>query len=158
MHILPDQVIASFLPASGSGQMLTGAVRGVRPENQSWRQRLCATVYVLYPLGSWFCPIFLPELVSRRNTKYCLHSHIWQTLYVVGLPQWLSGKESACNVGDRDSIPGSGRSPGIGNGNPLQYFLPGKSHGQRSLWATVQRVTKSWTWLKWPSTSYYFLT
>ena len=31
------------------------------------------------------------------------------------------GKESACNVGDLGSIPGSGRSPGEGNGNPLQY-------------------------------------
>ena len=30
-------------------------------------------------------------------------------------------KESACNEGDMDSIPGSGRSPGEGNGNPLQY-------------------------------------
>ena len=43
---------------------------------------------------------------------------------VVGLPWWLSGKESACNTGaagDADSIPGSGRSPGEGNGNPLQY-------------------------------------
>ena len=37
------------------------------------------------------------------------------------------------DIGDTDSIPGSGRSPGVGNGNPLQYFLPGKSHGQRSL-------------------------
>ena len=34
---------------------------------------------------------------------------------------WLSGKESACNTGDVGSIPGSGRSPGEGNGNPLQY-------------------------------------
>ena len=31
------------------------------------------------------------------------------------------GKESACKAGDPDSIPGSGRSPGEGNGNPLQY-------------------------------------
>ena len=39
-------------------------------------------------------------------------------------PQWLSGKESACSARDardRGSIPGSGRSPGVGNGNPLQY-------------------------------------
>ena len=53
-----------------------------------------------------------------------------------GLPWWLSSKESACNagaVGDKGSIPGSGRSPGEGHGNPLQYFLPGESHGQRSL-------------------------
>ena len=35
-------------------------------------------------------------------------------------------------AGDADSIPGLGRSPGEGNGNPLQY-LPGKFHGQRSL-------------------------
>ena len=41
-----------------------------------------------------------------------------------GLPPWLSSKESACNAGDAGdlgSIPGSGRSPGGGNGNPLQY-------------------------------------
>ena len=38
-----------------------------------------------------------------------------------GLPWWLNGKESACNAGDTSSIPGSGRSPEEGNGNPLQY-------------------------------------
>ena len=37
-------------------------------------------------------------------------------------PGGLAGKASACNVGDPGSIPGSGRSPGEGNGNPLQYF------------------------------------
>ena len=36
-------------------------------------------------------------------------------------------------TGDAGSIPGLGRSPGEGNGKPLQYFLPGKSHGQKSL-------------------------
>ena len=41
-------------------------------------------------------------------------------------------KESACNVGDLGSIPGSGRSPGEGNSNSLQYSS-GESHGQRSL-------------------------
>ena len=40
---------------------------------------------------------------------------------------------NAGNIGAVGSIPGSGRSSGVGNGNPLQYFLPGKSHGQRSL-------------------------
>ena len=39
----------------------------------------------------------------------------------MGLPWWLRGNESACNAGDPGSIPGSGRSPGRGNGNPLQY-------------------------------------
>ena len=38
-----------------------------------------------------------------------------------GFPGGLDGKESACNAGDPSSIPGSGRSPGKGNGNPHQY-------------------------------------
>ena len=38
------------------------------------------------------------------------------------LPRWVSGKESACNTGEMSSIPGSGGSPGEGNGNPLQCF------------------------------------
>ena len=42
-------------------------------------------------------------------------------IYLNGLPKWLSGKESAYNVGDTGSIPGSGRSPGGRNGNPLYY-------------------------------------
>ena len=40
---------------------------------------------------------------------------------ILGLPRGLSGKESACNAGDPGSIPGSGRSPGEGNANSLQY-------------------------------------
>ena len=42
------------------------------------------------------------------------------TLYI-GLLWWLSGRESSCNAGDAGSVPASGRSPGEGNGNPLQY-------------------------------------
>ena len=47
------------------------------------------------------------------------------------------GKESACNAGDPGSIPGSGRSPGEGNGHPLQYSCLEIFHGQRSLVGTV---------------------
>ena len=43
------------------------------------------------------------------------------------------GKESACNAGDWGLIPGLERSPEVGNGNPTPVFLPGESHGQRSL-------------------------
>ena len=54
----------------------------------------------------------------------------------MGFPGDLVVKNTPANAGDtRDagSILGSGRSPGGGNGNPLRYFLPGESHGQRSL-------------------------
>ena len=40
----------------------------------------------------------------------------------MGFPGGSDGKESACNVGDLGSVPGLGRSPGGGHGNPLQYF------------------------------------
>ena len=41
--------------------------------------------------------------------------------YTVGLPGGSNNKESTCNIGTPGSIPGLGRSPGVGNGNPLQY-------------------------------------
>ena len=44
-----------------------------------------------------------------------------------------NGKESACNAGGPGSIPGSERSPGEGNGNPLQYSCLKNPHGQGSL-------------------------
>ena len=50
----------------------------------------------------------------------------------MGFPGGSDGKESVCNAGDPGSIPESGRCPGGGHGNPL-VFLPGESHGQRSL-------------------------
>ena len=48
-------------------------------------------------------------------------------------PGGSDGKESVCNAGDLGSIPGLGRSPEEGNGNPVQYSCTEKSHGQRSL-------------------------
>ena len=42
-------------------------------------------------------------------------------IFILGSPGSSDGKVSACNAGDPGSIPGSGRSPGEGNGNPLQY-------------------------------------
>ena len=67
-------------------------------------------------------------------------------LSLLGLPWCPCGKESACNAGDaRDegSIPGSGRSPGGGEGNPLQYYCLENSLDREVWWNTVHRVTKS---------------
>ena len=66
-----------------------------------------------------------------------------------GLPQWLSGKEFACNADARDagSIPGLGRSLGEGNGNPLQYSCLGNPM-ERGAWRAtvlgVKRVGNDW--------------
>ena len=51
----------------------------------------------------------------------------------MGFPGGSECKESACNAGDLDSIPGLGRFPGGGRGNPLQYSCLENSHGQKSL-------------------------
>ena len=52
------------------------------------------------------------------------------TVVILGFPGGSDGKESACNAGDSGLTPRSGRSPGERNGYP---FLPGESHGQKSL-------------------------
>ena len=51
----------------------------------------------------------------------------------LGFPCGSAGKESTCNAGDLGLIPESGRSPGGGHGNPLQYSCLENPHGQRSL-------------------------
>ena len=52
---------------------------------------------------------------------------------ILGFPGGSDVKESTCNAGDLDSIPGSGKSPGGGLGNPLQYSCLENPHGRRSL-------------------------
>ena len=54
-------------------------------------------------------------------------------------------KASACNVGDLGLIPGLGRSPGEGNGNPLQYSCLENPMDKGTWWAILHGVAKSWT-------------
>ena len=68
-------------------------------------------------------------------------------LVVLASPVVQTGKESACIVGDPGTIPGSGRSPGEGNGNPLQYSGLANTMDRGAWWAIVHDVTKSWTQL-----------
>ena len=66
-------------------------------------------------------------------------------------PQWLSSKEPVCSAGasgDMGSIHQSVRSLGGGHGNPLQCSCLENPMDRRTWWATVHRVTKSWTWLR----------
>ena len=66
-------------------------------------------------------------------------------LTYLGFPGGSEVKASACNVGDLGSIPGSGRSPGEGNGNPLQYSCLENPMDGGAWRATVHGVAKSWT-------------
>ena len=78
--------------------------------------------------------------------KEIIRKHFFSTLNMAqGFLGGSNGKESACNAGDPGSIPGSGRSPGEENGNPLQYSCLGNPMDRGTWWATVHGVTTSWT-------------
>ena len=55
---------------------------------------------------------------------------------------WFSGKESACHAGDTSLIAGLGRSPGEGNGNPLQYSCLENPMDRGAWWAIVHGVAR----------------
>ena len=74
--------------------------------------------------------------------------YICQDIYrkifnVVGFPGGSDGKESACIAGDLNLIPGLGRSPGEGNGYPLQYSHLENSRDRAAWQATIHGVTKN---------------
>ena len=60
----------------------------------------------------------------------------------MNFPHSSVGKESACNAGDLSSIPGLGRSPGEGNGNPLQYSCLENPMDRGAWWATFHGVSR----------------
>ena len=83
--------------------------------------------------GAWQAAVY--RVTQSRTWLKCLHMHTCKHI-VKDFSGGSDGKESARNAGqkgDEGSIPALGRFPGGGNDNPVQYFLPGKSHGQRSL-------------------------
>ena len=65
----------------------------------------------------------------------------------MGFPGGAEVKASACNAGDLGSIPGLGRSPGKGNGNPLQYSCLENPMDGEAWWAIVHGIAKSRTQL-----------
>ena len=83
-------------------------------------------------------PISMLEYCYRLN---CVHTHTPDPDF----PGGSHGKQSACNAGDPGSIPGLGRSPGEGNGNPLQYSCLENSMDREAWWAIVHGAAKNWT-------------
>ena len=98
---------------------------------------------------------FLLYVIAR---SWVLHSRVLDVygsvyMFISGFTWWFSGKESTCKagaIGDRGSIPGSGRFPGGGHGNPLQYSYLENPMDRGAWQATVHRVAKTSTrtWLK----------
>ena len=69
-----------------------------------------------------------------------------------GFPGGSDDTESSCIARDPGVIPGLGRTPGEGNGNPLQYSCLENSTDRGAWWAAIHGVTKSWTRLSYTHT------
>ena len=87
----------------------------------------------------------VPECFNKTLFKKQAGGQIWPSDYsLLGVPGGSVVKNPpAGDTADRGSIPGSGRSPGVGNGNPLQYSSLENSVARGAWWATVHRVAES---------------
>ena len=87
-------------------------------------------------------------MCKSSTMAYNIIQLIFYAIHFHDFPGGSDSKASAYNAGDLRSIPGSGISPGEGNGNPLQYSCLENPMDGRSWYATVHGVTKSWTQLR----------
>ena len=87
----------------------------------------------------------LPSMGSHRV------GHDWSDLAAAAAAVVKNLPANAGNAVEAGSVPGLGRSSGGRNGNPLQYSCLENPRDRGAWWATVHRVMKSWTWLKWLS-------
>ena len=115
-------------------------LRGAHPASPSPPSWSLSTVItcVLMKRDHWSCQ-------TRMLGVFSLNIAFSVLMYVIilGIPQWLSGKESAYNVGgDTGLIPGWGRSPGEGNSNPVQYSCLRNPMNWGAWWATVCGVVR----------------
>ena len=130
-------MISGFAKPGGGG-------RGLGPEPRFLLASVCPDKWRTASLG-----VSPPEAAREKHHKQVgskghkrVLSHsggckstvkVWQGYATPRSHRWLGDKESACNAGHVGSLPGSGRSAGGGNGRHTPAFLPGESHGQRSL-------------------------
>ena len=110
-------------------------------ENPMDRWTWWGTVHGVVNSQTWLSNWALTHTHTHTHTFNNPSQRLWASLVT------QMGKECACNGGDPGSIPGFGRSPGEGNGNPLQYSCLENSMDRGAWQDAVHGVTKSWTWL-----------
>ena len=125
-----------------------------------WSQTVCFSMFLCLTLIVNLSPWLQLELLNPQNTSTGRSLSVYLLLSVPVVLAYLlnllllrlrlmdftggsDGKESACNAGDPGSILGSGKSPGEGNGNPLQYSYLESSMDRGAWRATVHGVAKS---------------
>ena len=136
-HSIWGEITSSTGDAGDMG-LISGSGRSPREGNSNLLQYSCLENSM--DRGTWPATV---HGFAKSRTWLSLHTRIF-----IGLPDGSVGKESTRNAGDTrdsDSIPGSGRSPGQGNGNPLWYSCLKNPMGGGAWRAMVRRVTKSRT-------------
>ena len=106
---------------------------------------LCATPQTAAPQAPPSLGFFRQEHWSGLPSPFPAFRAFF--ISIMGFPGGSDSKEYACNAGDLGSIPGSGRYPGRGHGNPLQYSCLESSMDRGNWQATGHGVVKSWTQL-----------
>ena len=99
------------------------------------------TTFLSCLLYAFLFSLWMTPRSELTQTFFYFHCLIFE----YGFSGGSEGKVSACSAGDLGSIPGWGRSPGEGNGNPLQYSCLENPKNGEPWQATVHGVTKSWT-------------
>ena len=130
----------------------------------------CDQVWSFWLLGAklWYLiacgghqQVPINSILARGLSKAEIVCHVFQlSVFLSSLFSLVCGQRTfqvtvvvknppagAGDTRDTGSIPGSGRSPGIGNGNPLQYSCLENSMDRRAWWATVHGAAESCTWL-----------
>ena len=148
-----DQYMSLYMDSNSSSATSWLRDIGESPHFPSLSLPMCKIRVIAVPASWGSCEL---QKCPARNVpreswsqqfvrKLKLHNH--QALQTMGFPCSSVGKECACSTGDPGSIPGLGRSPREGNGNPLQYSCLENSMDRGAWWAIVHGVTKSRTQL-----------
>ena len=131
---------------------LLEVITGVHKSLLAWSKQtmfLHRSLFLRWHLPQKFSHVHLShvtrmELVRKRAGKAWLMK---VSSNLRDCPRGSVVKNPPAHARDMGSVPGSGRPPGEGNGNPLQYSCLGNPMDGGAWWATVHGLTKSWTWL-----------
>ena len=111
--------------------------RAWKNQKNGWMKEFQMIDTLSVSLPEWDHGLFLISFF-----QFLLNRCLFQALGKDDLPGGSDSKESACSAGNPGSNPGSGRSPGEGNGNPFQYSCLENSLDKGAWWATVHGVAK----------------
>ena len=159
-HCVPTVLIQPLLMRRNSEKLLSPLCSCEKCSYAfSWKSHALLTLWLGWQISFkisdlFFCGVFLNDFFNALCDFDLIENYVFfenNTKALIASCQGFSGgsdgEDSACNAGDPVSISGSGRSPGEGNDNPLQYSCLKNPMDGRASGATVHGVTNSRAWM-----------